>query len=95
MDWKWDDYSFELTAKVLAIINPLLLSMRGGGTVEGLADWMKSETQWYLGKCGYWGMGGFYVSVCPQAGNPDGFYGMASLAPYGVTEYLKQLENQF
>ena len=87
--WEFDQYSFELTASVLWRINPCLRAKYADEA--HLIDWMKSTTQVEKKEPGYWGTGGFIISVCKRHGG-EGLYACASVNPFCVSEMLKTIE---
>jgi hypothetical protein len=84
---EYDNNSFERVARVLWRINPCLRG-KYASEMELIGD-MKFQTGCHLQEAGFWGTGGYYVSVVDRG--ERGFYAMASISGYVVDEYLKKL----
>jgi hypothetical protein len=82
---EYDEHSFELVASVLWQINPCLRE-KYASKIE-LIESMKFQTGCHLHEPGFWGTGGYYVTVIDRG--ERGYYAMASLGGYVVSEYLK------
>lgn len=86
---KWDESSFDETAKILAKINSEVL----GKSVVAIIERMKSQTvSIMLEKADreftHWGTAGFYVTVFPATAYSEDFYATATLMPYTVARAL-------
>lgn len=87
----FDETSFQCTAQALLVINPVPLARIGLETEAQLIDYMKGGTEHQLAEPGFWGTGGFYVSITPHlGGEPGDLHCMASVMAYSVVRYLQE-----
>lgn len=93
--WEYDEYSFELTARVLLKINPHV-SKRFSNEAQ-FVDWMKSESlrmcdaytphpELASDKLTHWGIYGFCISMSHRKNG--GGYAQANLNPFIVCQAL-------
>jgi hypothetical protein len=87
---EYDEYSFEHVAKVLWQINSCLREKYADE--KALIASMKFQTETHMSDAGFWGTGGYYVSVCNRG--ERGFYAMASLSGYVVDKFLEKIPAQ-
>jgi hypothetical protein len=83
----WSDSSIEDVAEILLVINPL-----GYNTVDDLVAYIKSATNVTLDKAGFWGTGGFYVSLCDVSYESEYTHAAkVTLMAYTVKKYLETI----